>query len=129
MLSLDGGPSLGPPLSGSRPNSRELVGFGGCAVRARIDQGVGSSPSEELAQPLQGCHGASKSLGAQMSFRLRAIVPSWDWAAKTMASVSKIAAPMLLAGKSVKTPSLRSFHALVMSPKGEILGIPTLPLV
>jgi hypothetical protein len=46
-----------------------------------------------------------------------------------MASLAKIAAPMLLAGKSVRTSGLQSFCALVMSPKGEILGFLTKPLV
>jgi hypothetical protein len=46
-----------------------------------------------------------------------------------MAAVAKIAVPVLLVGKSVRTPSLRSFCALVMSPKGEMLGFMTEPLV
>ena len=54
---------------------------------------------------------------------------SFGWAVTTMASVAKIAAPVLLAGKSVRTLGLRSFLALVMSPRGEILGFPTEPLV
>jgi hypothetical protein len=40
MLSLGGGPSLGPSLSGSQPNFEELVGFGGCSARAPVDRGV-----------------------------------------------------------------------------------------
>jgi hypothetical protein len=47
----------------------------------------------------------------------------------TMASLAKITTSVLLAGKSVRTPSLRSFHAPVMSPRGEILGFPIKPLV
>ena len=46
-----------------------------------------------------------------------------------MASLAKIVVPMLLAVKSMRTLGLRSFYALVMSPKGEILGFPTEPLV
>jgi hypothetical protein len=46
-----------------------------------------------------------------------------------MALLAKITAPMLLASKSVRTPGLRSFRAPVMSPKGEILGFLTEPLV
>jgi hypothetical protein len=46
-----------------------------------------------------------------------------------MASLAKIAAPMLLAGKSMRTPSLWLFRAPVMSPRGEILGFLTEPLV
>ena len=55
--------------------------------------------------------------------------PSLGWAFMTMASLPKIVTPVLLVGKSVRTPGLRSFYALVMSPKGEILGFPTEPLV
>jgi hypothetical protein len=47
----------------------------------------------------------------------------------TMASLAKIAVPMLLAGKSMRTLGLQSFYALVMSPRGKILGFPTEPLV
>ena len=46
-----------------------------------------------------------------------------------MTLLAKIAAPMLLAGKSVRTPGLWSFRAPVMSPRGEILGFLTKPLV
>ena len=46
-----------------------------------------------------------------------------------IASLAKIIMPVLLAGKSVRTPSLRSFRALVMSPRGEILDFPTELLV
>ena len=46
-----------------------------------------------------------------------------------MALLPKIAAPVLLVGKSVRTPGLRSFRALVTSPTGEILGFPTKPLI
>ena len=46
-----------------------------------------------------------------------------------MASVAKIAMPMLLAGKSMRTLGLRPFRALVMSPIVEILGFPIEPLV
>ena len=55
--------------------------------------------------------------------------PMLGWAGTTMASVAKIAAPVLLAGKSVRTLGLRSFHALVMFPRGKILGFPVEPLV
>jgi hypothetical protein len=55
--------------------------------------------------------------------------PSLGWAITTMASVAKIAAPVLLAGESMRTLGLRSFHALVMSPRVEILGFSTDPLV
>jgi hypothetical protein len=51
------------------------------------------------------------------------------WAVMTMASVAKIAMPMLLAGEPVRTLGLWSFHALVMSHRGEILGFPTEQLV
>ena len=44
-----------------------------------------------------------------------------------MASVAKIAAPVLLTG-NVRTPGLWSFCAPVMSPRGEILGFPIEPL-
>ena len=64
-----------------------------------------------------------------MSLQLRAIVPSVGWATTTIASVAKIVAPVLLAGKSVRTPSLRSFRTLVMSPRGKILEFSTEPLV
>ena len=55
--------------------------------------------------------------------------PSLGWAVTMMASVAKIATPMLLMVMSMRTPGLQSFHALVMSPRGEILGFPTEPLV
>ena len=55
--------------------------------------------------------------------------PSLGWAITIMASVAKIDVPVLLAGKSMRTPGLRSFRALVMSPRGEILGFPIEPLV
>jgi hypothetical protein len=55
--------------------------------------------------------------------------PSLGWVVMIMASVAKIAAPVLLAGKSVRTLGLWSFCALVMSPRGEIMGFPTKPLV
>jgi hypothetical protein len=54
--------------------------------------------------------------------------PSLGWDVTTMASMAKIVVPMLLAGESVRTPGLQSFHALVMSLRGEILGPPTEPL-
>ena len=44
-------------------------------------------------------------------------------------SMAKIVAPVLLAGKSVRTPGLLSFRAPVMSPRGVILGFLTEPLV
>jgi hypothetical protein len=46
-----------------------------------------------------------------------------------MASLAKIAALVLLMAKSVRTLGLRSFHAPVMSPRGEILSFLTEPLV
>jgi hypothetical protein len=46
-----------------------------------------------------------------------------------MASLAKIAVPMLLTGKSLRTLGLRLFRAPIMSPGGEILGFPTEPLV
>ena len=55
--------------------------------------------------------------------------PSLGWAITTMASVAKIVAAVLLAGEFVRTPGLRSFHASVMSLRGEILGFLTEPLV
>ena len=55
--------------------------------------------------------------------------PSSGWAVTMMASMAKIAVPMLLMGKSVRTPGLQSFRALVMSPKGEILGFLAEPLI
>ena len=57
------------------------------------------------------------------------LCPSLGWAVTMMASLAKIAAPMLLAGKSVRTLGLRSFRAPVMSPRGEILSFPTEPLI
>ena len=42
-----------------------------------------------------------------------------------IALVAKISAPVLLVDKSVRTPSLRLFHVLVMSLMGEILGFPS----
>jgi hypothetical protein len=53
---------------------------------------------------------------------LRDLGPSLGWAVTMMVSVAKIVAAVLLAGESVKTLGLRSFHASVMSPKWEILG-------
>ena len=46
-----------------------------------------------------------------------------------MALVAKIVVPVLLAGKSVRTPGIGSFRALVMSPRGEVLSFPIEPLV
>jgi hypothetical protein len=46
-----------------------------------------------------------------------------------MALVAKIAVPVLLAGKSMRTLGLRSFHAPAMSPRGEILDFLTEPLI
>ena len=46
-----------------------------------------------------------------------------------MDSLAKIAAPVLLAGKSMKTLGLWLFRAPVMSPRREILGFPTEPLI
>jgi hypothetical protein len=39
-----------------------------------------------------------------------------------MVLMAKITAPVLLTGKSVRTPGLWSFYAPVMSSRGEILG-------
>ena len=47
----------------------------------------------------------------------------------TMALVAKIAAPMLLAGESMRNLGLRSFCAPVMSPRGEILYFLVDPIV
>ena len=55
--------------------------------------------------------------------------PMLGWAIMTMASVAKIVMHVLLASESVRTLGLRSFHALVMSPKGEILGFLAEPVV
>ena len=55
--------------------------------------------------------------------------PLLGWAVTMMVLLAKIAAPILLAGKSVRTPGLQLFHALVMSPRGEIFGFPIEPLV
>ena len=55
--------------------------------------------------------------------------PSLGWAIMTMALVDKIPRPELLVGESVRTLGLRSFHAPVMSPKGEILDFLTEPLI
>ena len=55
--------------------------------------------------------------------------PSLGWVVTMMALVSKIAAPLLLAGKSVRTPGLQSFNAPVMSPRREILGFLAEPLI
>jgi len=46
-----------------------------------------------------------------------------------MALMAKIAVPMLLMGKSVRTPGLQSFRAPVMTPRGEILGFLAEPLI
>jgi hypothetical protein len=46
-----------------------------------------------------------------------------------MASVAKITALVLLAGKSVRTLGLWSFCAPVMSPREEILDFLTEPLI
>ena len=47
----------------------------------------------------------------------------------TMTSVAKIVALVLLAGESMRTLGLRSFHAPVMSLRGEILGFLIEPLI
>ena len=54
---------------------------------------------------------------------------SLGWVVTTMALVAKIVMPVLLASESVKTLGLRSFRVLVMSPRGEIIGFLTKPLV
>jgi hypothetical protein len=59
----------------------------------------------------------------------RDLGPSLGWAVMMLASVAKTAAPVLLAGESVRTPGLRSFRALVMSLRGEILGFLAEPLI
>jgi hypothetical protein len=46
-----------------------------------------------------------------------------------MASVAKIAMVVLLAGESMRTLGLRSFHTSVMSLRGEILGFMAEPLI
>ena len=46
-----------------------------------------------------------------------------------MPSLAKITVAMLLTGKSMRTLGLRSFRALVMSLRWEILGFLTEPLV
>jgi hypothetical protein len=46
-----------------------------------------------------------------------------------MASLAKIVVPVLLVGKSVRNLGLRSFYALVMSPRGKILGVLTEQLI
>ena len=46
-----------------------------------------------------------------------------------MASLVKIVMLVLQAGKSMRTLGLWSFRALVMSPRGEILGFLDEPLV
>ena len=61
--------------------------------------------------------------------RAQRLSPSLGWAVTAMASLAKIAAPMLLMGKSKITLGLQSFCALVMSPKGEILSFLIEPLV
>jgi hypothetical protein len=60
---------------------------------------------------------------------LRDLGLSLGWDITMMASMAKITAPVLLMGKSMRTPGLRSFHAPVMSPRGEILGFLTELLV
>ena len=60
---------------------------------------------------------------------LRDLGPSFGWVVTTMASVAKIVELVLLAGESMRIPGLRSFRALVMSPRGEILIFQTKPLV
>jgi hypothetical protein len=47
----------------------------------------------------------------------------------TMALVARIVTLVLLTGKSVRTPGLRLFRALVISSRGEILGLPVEPLI
>jgi hypothetical protein len=57
------------------------------------------------------------------------LVPHWDGLDTMPASVAKRTTPMLLVGKSVRTPRLQSFRALVLVPLGEILGFSTEPLI
>jgi hypothetical protein len=59
----------------------------------------------------------------------RRLDPSLGWAVTKMASLAKLTAPVLLAGKSLRTLGLRSFCAPVMSPRGKILDFSTEPLV
>jgi hypothetical protein len=70
-----------------------------------------------------------ESSWALSSLQLKDDVPSMGWAAMTIASLAKIVAPILLAGKSERTPDLRSFHAPVISPRAEILGFLTEPII
>jgi hypothetical protein len=60
---------------------------------------------------------------------LRDLGPLLGWAIMTMASVVKIAAPVLLVGKSMRTLGLWSFRALVKSSRGEILSFSIEPPV
>jgi hypothetical protein len=60
---------------------------------------------------------------------LRDFDPLLGWAIMTMASVAKIVVPMLPVGEFVRTLGLRLVRTLVMSPRGEIFGLPTEPLV
>jgi hypothetical protein len=67
MPSLGGGPSFGPSLSGSRPNFRELVGFGGAPLEHPSIRGLscsilgaGAAPKAVMGPP---CQRASQLLG------------------------------------------------------------------
>ena len=64
-----------------------------------------------------------------LSSHAQRLHPSLGWAITMMALLAKIAVPMLLAGKSTRTSGLRSFHAPVMSSRGEIVGFLIEPLV
>jgi hypothetical protein len=64
-----------------------------------------------------------------LSSHARRLDPSLGWAVTMMASLAKIATPVLLVGKSMRTLGLRLFCAPVMSPRGEILGFLIKPLV
>ena len=67
------GTLVGPTAQGSRPNSRELVDFGGApSERPSIE---GSNYSIWGASIAPEVIGALKSSGAQMSLHLRAVVP------------------------------------------------------
>ena len=60
---------------------------------------------------------------------LRDLGPLLGWAIMTMASVAKIAVPVLPVGESMRTLGLWWFCALVMSFRVEILVFLTEPLI
>ena len=61
--------------------------------------------------------------------RAQRLSPSVGWVVTMMASLAKIVVPVLLAGKSMRTPGAWSFRALVMSSRGEIPGFLIEPLI